>query len=217
VPAVGPLNRLGRLVTLKRGLVEYHFNYGSGLCHIRTVARSSPVADDLLVASDLLFVTRHFFICDERQIPVMRKLLLEETPGGELPGKILDGIRPTLTPIEQEALSGLSSLGLPPLGYSETAEPLRSFAKYSFFLVLGDPGRLASLFRMSFGRDILLLPVTVSLFRQFILTKLGEDANKEQMVEASRRLLEAYAAADCRSLRSLNDPPNQIMARFRWQ
>lgn len=211
------------LLNLPRGKnsdLEWRFNYGPSFVKIETKYREQFLADDLLIASYLLFLARYFFICDERQPDVVRNYLLEAIKEkyeiSELGGRLYEVVFQTLNQTEKDATLGLlktfSFIAIPPMTFSEGEEPRHSFAKYSF-LVFNRGGQLGSTFHMSFGPDIILLPLTVGILYAYVVNKLRDKNKKEKLDRMIIELLEAHDSVDSRSMDALNKLPMSIISK----
>ncbi len=199
----------------KDNLLEWHFNYGGSYMRIDTRHKEQFLADNLLIASYIFFLARYFYICDSRQIQVMRNCLEQEIgriEPKELPTKIWDAISQTLSEMEFKAVYGLFTMGIPPLDYSEEDEPSHSFSKYSF-LVFEKNNNLTSTFYMSSGPDIVFLPLTVGILYEFVVDKLKDKSKKEILDTFIINLLNAHYQTDCRSLVALNKLPVEIIIK----
>ena len=209
-----PFRFLANLFQHKDNLLEWHFNYGSSSVQIKTKHKEQSLADDLLIAGYILFLARYFYICDDRQIQVVRNCLEQEIGNvepKELPAKLWNIVGQTLNKMESRAIYGLFLGGIPPLGYSENEEPSRSYAKYSF-LVFERSGNLTSTFHMSSGPDIAFLPLTVAILYEFVVDKLRDKNKKETLDTSITDLLNAHHQTDCRSLAALGKLPVEILA-----
>lgn len=108
----------------------------------------------------------------------------------------------TLTDNEKNAVIGLF-LGMPPLYLTENISNLRSpIFKYS--LEIFNAGNdISHKFHMSIGPDIILLPLTVSLFFEYVQGQLVNEKSIINMVAATMELLDYYKSNDCRDFESL--------------
>ena len=211
------------LFNLPRGKnsdLEWRFNYGPSFVKIETKYREQFLADDLLTVSYLLFLARYFYICDKRQPDVVRKYLLEAIKGqyevSELGGRLYEVVFQTLNQTEKDATLGLlktfSFIAIPPMTFSEDEEPLHSFAKYSF-LVFNRNGQLGSTFYMSFGPDIILLPLTVGILYAYVINKLRDKNKKEKLNGMIIEMLEMHDSVDSQSMDGLNKLPMAIISK----
>ena len=217
---LAPFFWLFNLPRHKNNNLEWHFIYGPSFIKIETKYKDQILADDLLIAGFLLFLARFFYICDERQPNVVRNYLFEAIKGSyetsELGGKLYEVVFQTLSKMEKDATLGLfksfSFLAIPPMAYSEDEEPHHSFAKYSF-LVFEHNGHLTSIFHMSFGPDIILLPLTVGILYAYVANKLRSENKKGKLDRSIIDLLEAHTSIDCRSLNGLHELPIEIISK----
>lgn len=206
----------------KDNVLEWHLSYGPYFVKIQTKHKEQFLDDDLLIASYILFLSRYFYICDERQINVVREFLFEivkESPEFlKTAEKLHQIIFGTLNSKERDAVVKLSYIwgrigpGFPPMTYSEDKEQKHSFAKYSFLVFerAGSRG-LSSVFRMSAGPDIILLPFTVGILYDYVVNKMHHEDNKNKLDRSIIDLLEAYNSVDCRSLEGLYRLPVAIL------
>lgn len=218
-----PVRWLTNLLTQRKdSVLEWHLNYGPSFVKIQTIHKEQFLADDLLIAGYILFLAQYFYICDERQVDVVRNFLLSNAGkqkstklmGAELFEKVFN----TLTLQERDAVVKLSRIwgqgiapGLPFL-YSEDEEPRHSFAKYKF-LVFERPGGkgLGHIFHMSAGPDIILLPLTVGILYEYVVSKLRDKDKKEKLDNSIIDLLEGHSVIDCRSMAGLTELPNEVI------
>lgn len=210
-----PIIWLSNLLSRKNNNLEWNFIYGSFFTKIETKYKDPYIPDDLLIASYLLFLARYFYICDERQPNLVREYLLraikEKGDANELGGKLYEAIFQTLDKTEKEAVVSLfKGFSLPPTMYTEKEDPGHSFAKYSF-LVFESHGQLNSTFHMSFGPDIVLLPLTVGVLYAYVVNKLRGYNKKEELDKLVIELLEAHKSVDCRSQEGLHGLPVKII------
>jgi len=74
-----PIRWLANLLTQRKdNVLEWHLNYGPSFVKIETKHKEQFLPDDLLIAGYVLFLARYFFICDDRQVDVVREFLLSE-------------------------------------------------------------------------------------------------------------------------------------------
>lgn len=201
-------------------ILEWHLNYGPSFIQIKTIHREQSLSDGLIIASYILFLARYFYICDERQISVISNFLHDAIKKSEksnkLAGRIYEIVFKTLNPMERDATIKLFQIysrfvGLPPLEYSEDEkEPSHSYGKYKFF-VFESNGQLNSIFHMSAGPDIILLPITVGILYEYVVKKLRNKKKKESLDRSILDLLETYKRVNCRSSAGLHKLPVEII------
>jgi len=177
-----PIRWLANLLTQRKdNVLEWHLNYGPSFVKIETKYKEQFLSDNLLIAGYILFLARYFFICDERQIEIVRKLLLREigkSRADEITPQLYEAVFQTLNQMEKDATLGLFKiynrfLPMPPLTFSEDEEPQHSLAKYSFLIFKRSSGNgLGHIFHMSAGPDIILLPLTVGILYEYVVNKL---------------------------------------------
>lgn len=220
---LAPFRWLTNLLTQhKNNILEWHLNYGSFFVKIETKYKEQLLADDLLISSYILFLARYFYICDDRQIYVVRNFLLEEIRKSqntnEITHKLYEVVFQTLNQSEKDAVIGLFKiynrfLSMPPLTFSEDKEPGHSFAKYNFLVYeRSDNNGLGHIFHMSAGPDIILLPLTVGILYEYVTQKLKDKSKKEKLDNSIFDLLKNHSTVDCRTMTGQNDLPNTIIS-----
>ncbi len=205
----------------KNSLLEWHLSYGPFFVKIQTDHKEKFLKDDLLIASYIMFLARYLYICDDRQADIARSFLLESLRGSQKPSEIAarlyETVFRTLSRAEQDAAIKLFKIhsrftGGPPLTYSESEEPSHSYAKYSFY-VIGSGGRLTSIFHMSAGPDIILLPLAVGILYGYVVDKIRNRVEKEKLDRSIIDLLEGYNSVDCRSREEFSRLPVEIIKK----
>jgi len=219
-----PLWWLMNLITRREdNLLEWHLNYGPSFVKIQINHKEQFLTDDLLIAGYILFLARYFYICDNRQTKILQDFLLNAVENAEKPGaltpKIYEIVFQTLSKAEQKATIGLFEiynkfLPIPPLTYSESEEPRHSFTKYSFFVFERPSDRmLTSVFHMSAGPDIILLPITIGILYEYVVDKIQSEDKKNKLNQSIIDLLKEYEFIDCRSSYGLVILPVGILAK----
>ena len=208
-----PFRLLFNLLTKpSRPIAEFEFTFGSGLCHIKLTLPKNE-NDDALIAGYIMYLARYFYICDERQIKLMQNLLTKEAEAkkkGDInfTEKIYQNILQTLNEQERYAVNKLFAFPkLPPLLYAEDKVPSYPIATYKLFVTEQNKS-WGHIFHLSAGADILLLPLLVGIFYEYVKdkTKSG-DVLDETIV----RLISSYNDIDCRSSEALNKLPDKIL------
>lgn len=218
-----PIRWLSNLLTQhKDNLLEWHLNYGPSFIKIQTNHKEQFLADDLLIAGYILFLARYFYICDDRQIDIVRDFLLESIGKSQKPNeitpKLYEVVFQTLNKMEKDATLGLFKiynrfLPIPPLTFSEDEEPRHSFAKYKFLVFERAGGNgLGHIFHMSAGPDIILLPLTVGILYEYVINKFRDKNKKEKLDNSIIDLLKKHSIVDCRSMTGQNELPNEIIS-----
>ena len=217
-----PIRWLGNVITRpKNSLLEWHLSYGPLFVKIQTNRKEKFLNDDLLIASYIMFLARYFLTCDYRQVDVVRGFLLDSIRKSQKPNEIAANLYKivfkTLNPVEQDAVIKLFKIysrftSAPPLTYSEDKEPSHSYAKYSFYVVESG-SRLTSIFHMSAGPDIILLPLTVGILYQYVADKIQNRYKKDKLDRAIIDLLEGYNSVDCRSQEGSSRLPVEIIKK----
>lgn len=219
-----PIRWLANSLTQRKdNVLEWHFNYGPSFVKIETKYKEQFLPDDLLIAGYILFLARYFFICDDRQVDVIRKFLLSEirksTESNEITLKLYEVVFQTLNQMEKDATLGLFKiynrfLPMPPLTFSEDEEVRHSLAKYNFSVFKRSGGNnLGHIFHMSAGPDIILLPLTVGILYEYVLNKLRNKEKKEKLDNSIIDLLKGHSAVDCRSMAGLTELPNEVIIK----
>lgn len=216
-----PFRWLTNSLTKRRdNVLEWHLNYGPSFVKIETKYKEQFLPDDLLIAGYILFLARYFFICDDRQIEIVRKFLLNEigkSKSNEITPKLYEVVFQTLNQMEKDATLALFKiynrfLPMPPLTFSEDEEPRHSLAKYNFLVFERPAGnRLGHIFHMSAGPDIILLPLTVGILYDYVVNKLRNKDKKEKLDNSIIGLLKGHSTIDCRSMKGLNELPNEVI------
>jgi len=210
------------LTQRKENVLEWHLNYGPSFVKIQTNHKEQFLTDDLLIAGYILFLARYFYICDDRQIEVVRNFLLKEIgksqKSSEITPKLYEVVFQTLNQMERDATLGLFKiynrfLSVPPLTFSEDEEPRHSLAKYKFLVFERSGGNgLGHIFHMSAGPDIILLPLTVGILYEYVINKLRDKDKKEKLDNSIIDLLKKYLVVNCRSMAGLSKLPNEIIS-----
>jgi len=201
-------------------VVIFDFDYGVTFVGIKTISQYPKLTDSLLIASYTYFLARYFLICDKRQAVYIQYCFLDNLSNTSLScdesvSKIKEYIQlmfqETLSEKEKNAVIQMfSPLGFPPYIYSEKDSPLRSVAHYSFKL-FNDKTGFASMLNMSFGPDIVLLPITTVLLYEFVIDKLSSPGDVVLLNKIIIDLLERYKTADYRSQRLYQTLPSEIL------
>ncbi len=219
-----PIRWLANSLTQRKdNVLEWHLNYGPSFVKIETKYKEQFLPDDLLIAGYVLFLARYFFICDDRQIDIVRKFLLSEIgksiKSNEITPKLYEVVFQTLNQMEKDATLGLFKiynrfLPMPPLTFSEDEEPRNSLAKYSFLVFERSGGNgLGHIFHMSAGPDIILLPLTVGILYEYVVNKLRNKDKKEKLDNSIIDLLRGHSAVDCRSMAGQTELPNEVIIK----
>jgi hypothetical protein len=217
-----PVRLLANLITRpKHILLEWHFSYGPFFVNIQTNHKGQFLSDDLLIASYIMFLARYFYICDDRQVNIVRDFLPDSVRRSQNPNEIVsilyERVFKTLAPVEQDAAVKLFKIysrvtSAPPLKYSEDKQPSHLYAKYSFY-VIANGSRLTSIFHMSAGPDIILLPLTVGILYEYVVDKIQNRDKKGKLDQSIIDLLERHNSVDCRSLEGSTKLPAEIVRK----
>jgi len=209
------------IIRPKNNLLEWHLSYGAFFVKIQTNHKEKFLSDDLLIASYIMFLARYFYICDDRQVDIVRDFLFDAVRRSQKPSeiaaKLYETVFKTLNPVEQDAAIKLFKIysrftGAPPFTYSEDKEPTHSYAKYSFY-VIESGSRLTSTFHMSAGPDIILLPLTVGILYEYVVDKIRNSDKKKKLDQSIIDLLEDHKSVGWRSLEVLNRLPVEIIKK----
>lgn len=155
-------------------LATFDISFDSIYCHI---GKGGHYSDSLLISSYILFLSRYFFICDDRQLIPMRKLLSKRLNDNYNFDELINDagklIYDTLNESEKEQISQLSNQKIIlPIEISNK-QAGKSLGNYRFNIVKSSVG-LGSIFDMSPGLDIELLPRLAILFYEYILSNLSD-------------------------------------------
>lgn len=211
-----PFRWLSGAMYKRHEVLRLQITFGPGRAHIVSQCGSAEPSITHLVVAYLLFLSRYFFICDERQTtPVaehLAKYMKTNSPPSELAGALLETVHVTLNQNEKDAVTGLFSFpNLPPLTYSEGASSGVRMAQYS--LTIYKTNDLWSIdFHMSAGPDIVLLPITVGILYHYVTDKIG-DENREVLTSCISQLLAAQESSDCRSVLEASRIPNMVISK----
>lgn len=211
------------LTQRKDNVLEWHLNYGPSFVKIETKHKEQFLSDNLLISGYVLFLARYFFICDYRQIDVVRNFILDEIgkskKSNEITPKLYEVVFQTLNQIEKDAMFGLFKiynkfLPMPPLTFSEDEELRYSLAKYNFSVFERSSGNgLGHIFHMSAGPDIILLPLTVGILYEYVINKLRDKDKKEKLDSSIIDLLKNHSTVDCRSMAGQTELPNEVIIK----
>jgi hypothetical protein len=196
----------------KDNILEWHLNFGRSAVDITTTSHAQPT-EALLISAYLLFVGRYFFICDERQENVVRQALRDEVQNNidspTLPLRLFEAANSTLAQGEKEAVRQLFTVGIPPSTFTEGKEPAHSLAKYSFLIFLRN-GEPYGNFHMSFGPDIVLLPITLGVLCSFVASKVT-GRNKTLLQNGIIALLDLQEEHGSRSMLGMHQQPVDVI------
>lgn len=194
----------------KRDLINFNFFYSYMYCHIE--GSTNKISDDWLVLSYLTYLTRYFYICDERQIAPMKDFLKSfiygEVHYKEYPylhEAVNVEIFKTLTDDEKNAVLGIfwGITPMPPLYLTEDISCLRKpVFKYSLE-IFNSGNDISHKFHMPKSPDIILLPLTVTLFFEYVQGQFMDENSTTKMLTAILELLDYYKSNDCRNFQSL--------------
>jgi len=210
-----PFRWLSGVLYRKHAAIRLQIAYGSGRAYITSQCESDQQEFKYLVVAYLLFLSRYFFICDERQTePVANRLAEYVKRAGsddQLAGVLFETVHATLNQNEKNAVAGLFSFrNLPPLTYAEGTNAGARIAQYTVTTYkTGD--RWSIDFYMSAGPDIVLLPITVGILYQYVFDKIGADY-RTVLNSCISELLTAQELSDCRSAQNATRLPNMVIA-----
>lgn len=204
----------------KNNIAEFNFRFAPAVkCHIEKINGESEYSNDfVLVASYISFLARYFYICDDRQIDIMRIELtrlfqsnfdLQAESFHEYKGKIYEMIFQTLEQNEKDALVNLF-YAFPPLRLSDKPFEEKELAKYSFVTFLND-GKWSSTFYMSVGPDRILLPLCTILLLEFVLKNLKGEKNADLLSSLAYNFLRSYEFNNRRSMDNLVRFPRRLL------
>lgn len=177
-------------------LISYSFLLDSYFFDIKISNRKA--IDELLIMSYILFLSRYFFICDDRQRHLMKKLLEKELVKksynfDNLMNKVGALVYGTLDDSERVVLTDLATqkIALP----CEVGPSKGSLGKYDFKVVMSDIG-LGSIFDMSLGMDIVLLPRLTVIFYGYVRNNLENVEHMEMFFRAIRLFFNSVNSPD---------------------
>ncbi len=211
-----PFRWLSGVLYRKYAAIQLQIAYGSGRAYITSECESDQQEFKYLVVAYLLFLSRYFSICDERQIKPVAKRLAEYVkdagPADQLAGVLLETVHATLNQNEKGAVAGLFSFrNLPPLTYAVGTYSGPRMAQYT--LTTYKTGDLWSIdFYMSAGPDIVLLPIAVGILYHYVSDKIGAE-NRTVLNTCVSQLLAVQESSDCRSARGATRLPNMVIAK----
>jgi hypothetical protein len=210
-----PFRWLYGVLYRKHATIRLQITYGSGKAYITSQYESDQQEFKYLIITYILFLSRYFFICEERQTkPVSSRLaeyIKRAGSGDQLAGILLETVHATLNQKEKGAVVGLFSFrNLPPLTYTEGTNTGAKMAQYTLTTYKrGD--RWSIDFYMSAGPDIILLPITVGILYEYVSDKIGAEY-RAVLDSCISQLLAAQELSDCRSARNATRLPNMVIA-----
>lgn len=158
---------------------------------------SVPTSDDLNIATYLCYLTHYFNICDSRQKQVMLTCLntylrldgcTDLRKHNNICNKLIwDSIYKTLSTSEQEAADHFNPRGNL-LSYIEgKCNSQHIYADYTFTFKLKSTYPIHFM-HLSFGPDIIMLPLTVALHTDLIMIKLIDSEKRNIILRAFEEL-----------------------------
>lgn len=177
-------------------LISYSFLMDSYYFDIKI--SNDKAIDELLIISYILFLSRYFFICDDRQRHLMKKLLEKELVKksynfDDLMNKVGALVYGTLDDSERGILTDLATqkIALP----CEVGLSKGSLGRYDFNVVKSASG-LGSIFDMSLGMDIVLLPRLTVIFYGYVRNNLENDEHQEMFFKAIKLFFDSVKNPD---------------------
>lgn len=209
------LNNLFNLFRPKDNLLEWHLTYDQFVILIQSKYKEEQINDNLLITSYILFLSRYFYICDSRQIDVVRKTLHEQVISqdenlNKTAENLYLAVYNTLTSQQKKAVHRLYSM--PPLKYVDDWKPMKPNTKYSF-LVFEDNGILDENFHLSRSPDKILLPITVGILYEYVSSNFINANSRQKLNQVITDLLVAHSQFDCRSLKVFKELRLEILSR----
>lgn len=199
-------------------VLEWHLNFGKSSINIRTVTQEAPT-EALLISAYLLFVGRYFFICDQRQEHSARQALkeiAEEKTDTKIAAlHLYEAIHGTLNDGEKGAVSSLFMMGIPPIVVTQNEEPANSLAKYSFLIFVRNQELYGNL-HLSFGPDIVLLPISLGVLYDFVAANVT-GRNKQLLKNGVLALLELQKGHGARSMLAMHQQPVEIIRTLQFE
>lgn len=215
---ISPFIWFFNLFRRNNNILEWHLNFGKSSINIATVSQERPT-EALLISAYLLFVGRYFLICDHRQENSARQALKEiatEEAKTEIASlHLYEAIHGTLAEGEKKAVSQLFTMGIPPIVVTENEEPTHSLAKYSFLIFMrhGEP---YGNFHMSFGPDIVLLPIALGTLYDFVKASVT-GRNRTLLRNGVIALLEMQEEHGSRSVLAMHQQPIDVIRTLQFE
>lgn len=193
---IAPLIYLYNAVFRKKlsdSLIYFDIKFDNESCYMKHAGTSS---DNVLVASYIMFLSRYFFICDDKQLEPMQKYLIKIFKEKFDSKKFINGIEglvyDTLSEHERNQLKSLAKSGAVMPAFLSDDDNSGSLGKYQFYLTNQD-GVIVSKFFMSPGLDIVLLPRLVFFMFSYINSELASEESKKILQSASLDFVKHFA------------------------
>lgn len=206
-----------------QNIMEWSFDYQPFSINITTRYPEATLSDNLLISGYILFLARYFYICDDRQVTIMKQHLLnliKLEKASDTASELYLNIYQTLDESKKKAATELFKIynplfGQPPLKYSVDNKSSYSYAKYKFQVFKRKEIGLGNIFNMSAGPDIILLPITVCVLYGYILDIFQNILESKTSVKSFKKaisdLLIEYERVDCKSQEGFVNVPNLII------
>lgn len=212
-----PFNWLNNLFKRNNNILEWHLNFGKIFVGITTKSKNDPT-DKLLIAALLLYIGRHFYICEENQEYLIRETFKNDVINQSNPADVAlhlsEAAYSTLSAAEQQAFNeffrvGPIPVGLPPFSFTENEEPENSIAKFSFHIFRQNNELFGNFFMSTFSPNLILLPITLGILYALVESKLAK-RNKNALRNGILTLLEKQEEEGCRSVTLMRSQPLEV-------
>lgn len=213
-------NAMCSLWSSSKYLLYLRIDFGKLFCSIGYEYKGKEDQLDInLVRTLLLYVSRFFFICDDRQIDMMKiaiseilEHILERDQHKEkfsLTKSIIAKLYSILSEKELQAARSLFPLGLPTecREYRVEKKPIASYR----FVVKKLGSSPPSTFHIGFDPNIVLLPISIGHVFHFLYQDIKDDDARLLMLICLKILVDSYHEVDCRSRQALHVLPDQIL------
>ena len=205
----------------ERKIGEVFFDFSTSYVNVKFDSLDSrELGANLLLSSYVLFLARFFYICDEREIEPMRQFVSAMAQGQykqeELVLHAWDSVIPHLSEEEAKNATALYSgnmMPLPPLTFSENKDITGSITQYRLELYRINEG-FGHKFYLSVGPDIILLPLLVAYYYQYVSSKLKTNEEISFFNDLILDFLDV-SADDCRADNALHQIPYLLLKNAR--
>lgn len=201
----------------KDTLLEWEMNFEPFIMKIKMETKEDVVSDELLITAYLLYLSRYFYVCDERQVDAVRGfyiLIKDDTKPGNATYQMFDLLLTTLNAAERNAAiqtfsSFVGPSSIPAIPAEEEFEG-KTFGRY-FFSIYKTGSNLRSYFTMSLGLDIILMPLSTVLLYIFVLYKFKDKNSRKLLDHVIQEMLDMHGRVNYRSLLVSKDLPLEII------
>ena len=168
--------------------------------------------------SCLLYLSKYFYVCDERQIEIVRNILVqcarESGAADQLAQMIFYNIRDVLNETEKKAIAEQFIYPhRPPVRYFEGNEEIdrtERIGRYSLNIYkIG--GLWHDDLEVSMGLDMVLLPITAGILYNYVTDKIPSES-RIVLDSCVTALLDRQATSNFRSLKTARQLVNTVIA-----